>query len=177
VLEILVERIQEKQWQVASVAMALGVVALAGLVQSATRQRVWKDNPTLFAQMLLDAPLSYRAHWANGARLFEAGKPEQGENEMQIAIALFPRDADLREDLASRYFRAGLCVPAVPAFQGVLTIDPDRTTARMGLAACLLRQGDYRGAAAAARSGPGSTRGHPELERLAVVADSLAGTR
>ena len=177
VIEMVLERTPHTPWRLASVAVVGGIVVLAGLVQSADRQRIWKDNATFFAQMLVDAPLSYRAHWANGARLFEAGKPEQGEHEMRIAIALFPHDADLQEDLASRYFRAGLCVPAVPAFRSVLEIEPDRTTARMGLAACLLRQGDYRAAALAARSGPEWSRGNPELERLALVADSLAGAR
>ena len=40
---------------------ALWLVVLAGLVRSALRQPVWRDNQTLFAQTALDAPRSYKA--------------------------------------------------------------------------------------------------------------------
>jgi hypothetical protein len=174
-IEPIAERLQARRWELGALATAAGILVLAGAYRSAVRQRVWKDNPTLFAQMLVEAPLSYRAHWANGARLFQEGKPEQGEREMRTAITLFPHDADLIEDLATRYLRAGLCVPAVPAFRRVLEIDRDRDTARMGLVGCLLRQGDHRTAAIEARAGLRRGGSRAQFERLAFVADSLAG--
>jgi Flp pilus assembly protein TadD len=143
-------------------------------VRSAERQKVWRDNPTFFAQLLEDAPLSYRAHWARGAYLFDAGNKQEGEKELQLAIELFPHDPQLIEDLATRYLRAGFCGPAVPRFRQALEMAPERSAARVGLVACLLRDGDHRAAAAEARAGLryGTDM---NLVRLAQVADSLGG--
>lgn len=164
---------ESARWHRRAAAAALVVLVLAGTVRSALRQRVWRDNPTFFAQMLEDAPLSYRAHWARGAQLFDAGKKAEGELELRLAAELFPRDPDLIEDLASRYLRAGLCVPAVPRFRQVLEMVPDRSTARMGLVACLLRDGQHELAATEARAGLRFGADSAQLTRLAHIADSL----
>lgn len=162
-------------WRRLVAAGAVAAIVIAGTVKSANRQKVWRDNPTFFAQLLKDAPLSYRAHWARGAYLFDAGNKPEGEKELRIAVELFPLDPQLIEDLATRYLRAGFCAPAVPRFRQVLELVPDRSTSRVGLVACLLRDGDYGAAAAEARVGLRYGTDSMNLVRLAQVADSLGG--
>ena len=158
-------------------AAAVAVLLALGAWRSAVRQRVWRDNDTFFRQLILDAPLSYRAHWAQGAMRFEAGDKVGGEEAMRTAIALFPRDANLLEDLASRYLRAGMCEPAIPLFRDVLAIVPDRQTARMGLVACLMLRGRVEEASTEARGGLRFPDQGGQLRRLAHTADSLANAR
>lgn len=153
---------------------ALALLLATGAWRSAERQRVWKDNDTFFRQLVIDAPLSYRARWANGAMLFAAGQPALGEQEMRYAIALFPGNPDLLEDLAARYFRNGFCKPAEPLFRDALLLAPESETARMGLVACHLRGGRFREAAAEARAGLRFAPANAQMQRLARIADSLA---
>ena len=162
------------RWLRAVSFAVIGILVVVGTARSAARQRVWRDNPTFFAQLLEDAPLSYRAHWARGAQLFDAGKKPEGETELRLAVDLFPRDPDLLEDLANRYLRGGYCSPAIQRYRQVLAIVPDRSSARVGLVACLMKNGEHRAAAAEARTGLRFGRDSVQLNRLAHVADSLS---
>ena len=123
-------------------AAATTVVALA-VFRSATRQAVWRDNETLFAQTVIDAPRSYRAQFFYGQMLFQQGKRAEGERRLRQAIALNPTPSDVSplNYLATEYRDAGLCRQALPLYERALANDAARPDVRYGMAACLLAVG------------------------------------
>jgi len=129
----------------ARVALATAAAALvvAGAIRSSDRQRVWRDDTTLFAQMAEDAPLSYRAQFFYGQLLFQHGRRAEGERHLKLAIALNPTPSDVSplNYLATMYRDGGLCPQALPLYEQALTNDAARPDVRYGLAACLLATG------------------------------------
>jgi hypothetical protein len=121
---------------------ATTIVALA-VFRSATRQAVWRDNETLFAQTVIDAPRSYRAQFFYGQMLFQQGKRAEGERRLRQAIALNPTPSDVSplNYLATEYRDAGLCRQALPLYERALANDAARPDVRYGMAACLLAVG------------------------------------
>jgi hypothetical protein len=148
-------------WGVAVVLLALGTW------RSARRQLVWKDNATLFAQMVNDAPMAYRAHYLYGISLFEQGRPAEGERELRTAIALNDVDSDPRNYLATQYRMAKLYAQAIPLYREALRLRPTRPDSRYGLAHALLETGDLAGARAQVDSGlaGGQMKGYFEALR------------
>lgn len=126
-----------------ALAIAAAVLVVAGAVRSSDRQRVWRDDATLFAQTARDAPLSYRAQFFYGQLLFHDGKRAEGERHLKLAIALNPTPSDVSplNYLATLYRDAGLCPQAVPLYEQALANDAARPDVRYGLAACLLATG------------------------------------
>lgn len=126
-----------------ALATAVAVVVGAGAVRSSNRQRVWRDDETLFAQMVEDAPLSYRAQFFYGQLLFQRGRRAEGERHVKLAIALNPTPSDVSplNYLATQYRDAGMCPQALPLYQQALANDAARPDVRYGLAACLLATG------------------------------------
>jgi hypothetical protein len=161
-----------RQWRIAFAALLL-----AGLSWSARRQPVWKDNLTLFHQMTLDAPLSYRAHWQYGSLIFDQGQKEQGFREMQLADSLYHRDTGLLLEMARRLRNVGACPPAVPLYRRaieVTTSDQLRAGIRAVLIDCLLTENDFAGAKSEARRGQEALIMASEFKQLERTADSLA---
>ncbi|HVE77917.1 MAG TPA: tetratricopeptide repeat protein [Gemmatimonadaceae bacterium] len=158
----------------AGVALLAGLL-VAGVWRSADRQRVWRDNPTLFAQTVLDAPLSYNAHRLLAIELFRVHKDAQAEREMRVAMLLFDRDPVLFEDLAARYQLAGMCQHAVPLYEKAIALDPRRRKPRGYLADCLIQLGRFEEAAAAARAGLALPRKDARFDvLLRAASESLA---
>lgn len=126
-----------------ALASAAAVFVVAGVIRSSTRQRVWRDDTTLFAQMAEDAPLSYRAQFFYGQMLFQQGRLAEAERRLKVAIALNPTPSDVSplNYLATMYRDAGLCPQALPFYEQALANDDARPDVRYGLAACLLATG------------------------------------
>lgn len=168
--------------------VGIGVLLMLGASRSASRQRVWHDQATLWQQTLIDAPLSYRAHRAWAEVLFAGGAKGPGERHYREAIALYPVGWPAYVDLADRYRIAGQCYPAMELYKQALTLSPNVPAARASLVACLVHLGRYREAAAEARTGAALaleavgdprldsvlTRAHTTLTRYAEIADSAA---
>jgi hypothetical protein len=156
-----------------SAAVALGLILALGAAKSASRSRVWRNNDTFFAQIVEDAPLSYRAHHVHGMWLFEKGRRAEGEKHVRVAMAIFPHDAGPYADLADHYRFAGLCAPARELYERAIALGRLADRARMGLVVCLLHDGSYADAAAHARLGVSSGGFQVEqFRRLLAIADS-----
>ncbi|GAC1688611.1 MAG: tetratricopeptide repeat protein [Gemmatimonadaceae bacterium] len=159
------------------VAAVAAAVIIAGTVRSALRQRVWHDNDTLFAQMLVDAPQSYRARWAHAAYLFEQGDTLRGERELRKAITLFPYDGDPMMDLANKYRARLRCEPAEVLYRAVLNLNPVFTEARRSLAACLVWRGEFAAARQEAQTGLAYGYAASDFRILLAIADSALAVK
>jgi len=131
------------------------VLVLLGILRSATRSRVWRDDATLFAQTVQDAPRSYRAQFFYGQMLFAQGKPREGEQRLRLAISLNPTPSDVSplNYLATQYRIAGMCPQALPLYERALANDAGRPDVRYGLAECLFTTGRVSEARRLAREG------------------------
>ena len=148
--------------RLATVGVLMAVLA-AGVWRSAGRQRVWKDNETLFHQIVEDVPLSYRGHIALGGHYMETGRLHLAEKELRKAIHLFPVDPDGMDLLAGMYVANDMCAPAVPLLQKVLWMQEMRvqrlklgyntpmSVTRARLARCYAKTAQYDSARALAR--------------------------
>jgi protein O-mannosyl-transferase len=133
--------------RVAGIAWTALIAILAvGSWRSARRQVVWKDNQTLFAQMVQDSPMGYRAHYLYGTSLFAQGRMADGERELRMAIALNDVDSDPRNYLATQYRMGKLYAQSIPLYRDALRLNPYRPDSRYGLAHALLETGDLAGA-------------------------------
>ncbi|HTS89810.1 MAG TPA: hypothetical protein VMG41_15055 [Gemmatimonadales bacterium] len=150
-----------------------GILAAVATVASARRQMIWKDDDTLYRQTVLDAPLSYKAHWAWGSILFEHGKPHEAEQEYRIALDLYDRDPNLLVDLADHYLQAGYCRPAIPLYRRALAQAPVMWEARTNLTVCLVLSDSF--AAARQEATIKTARNDPDAARVMSVVDSAAG--
>lgn len=156
-----------------SAVAALAMVLALGVARSASRSLVWRSSDSFFGQIVEDAPLSYRAHYARGLWLFKKGRRAEGEKHLRLAIAMFPHDAGPYTELADAYRFAGMCAPASDLYRHVLELGMLVDRARLGLILCLLRDGNYTEAAAQARIGA-AAGGHQvaQFRRFLATADS-----
>ncbi len=134
-------------------AAGVAVILALGVTRSALREMAWHDLFTFWSQTVIDAPRSYRAHFAYASVLFDLEFKRTAEYEFRRTLALYPRawPADLA--LADHYREAGFCDPAVGFYEKVLAAAPQHTAARSSLIACLVYDGDYAEAVRRARLG------------------------
>jgi hypothetical protein len=134
------------EWRPASlrpVLVAGAALVLLGAWRSAVRQPVWKDNETLFAQTVVDAPRNYRAHWLYGLNLFEHGQREAAFKSLSTAIELYPNDASLYSDAGDLYRTDGHCEQSIPLYHQALMLNSQLPYTQSRLASCYMRLGDY----------------------------------
>lgn len=164
----------------ASVAAAVVFAALlaAGVVRSSSRNVVWRDNDTLLRQTVLDVPTSFRAHWMLAEQLTDAGETREGLDEMLLAVVLGRRnDPGLLSFAADRFRMANQCPRAMGMYRKALGIDPTLPELRFNASVCLLQLGKFGEARELAMQGLSSAANDPHLQRILVVADSLANPR
>lgn len=151
-----------------------GVVVLlsAGVWRSESRTQVWKDNETLFHQAVIDAPLSYRAHYMLGAWSFEKSRKRFGEAEYRRALTLFPYDPFLSYNTAEQYRKVGMCAQAVPFYRWTRGLDPNFPLGRAGYSQCLLEIGQYDEAKKVAYEAMSVGGELKQARRLVFLADS-----
>lgn len=120
-------------------AGALAALLALGIARSVSRNRVWVDNDTLFAQSVKDAPTSYRVHWLLGNYLLETGRKERGLPHLEQAFRLFPYDPMLPYVLADALRERGNCTVAIPLYEWAFELAPTTKGRQLGLSVCLLR--------------------------------------
>lgn len=120
--------------------VAYAVVALLvvlGLARSIDRQRVWKNNDVFFAQLLKDAPDSYRAHFLYGRLVGGYNRYGEMETQYKQAVKLFPYDITMTMAIASDYYRGGFCQPAVTLLEWSYSVEPLAVDGRYEYVQCL----------------------------------------
>jgi Flp pilus assembly protein TadD len=125
------------------------VLALLG-IRSLLRVDVWRDEASFVRALVHDAPESCRTHWALGSAAFTQGARGTGEAEMRRAVETCPGDAALAQDLGTRYFDAGLYVPADRYLTAAFRLDTLRSGAVVMAVLARLRAGSVDSAVALA---------------------------
>ncbi len=132
---------------------ALTLLVLAGMVASARRQRTWATPHTHALTLLLDAPLSYRAHHGIAGLLWADRQYEASEREYRRALELYPGGFTVARDLADHLRLQARCGDAIPLYQQALRNAPALTEIRSSYIACLMYEGRYEVARSQARIG------------------------
>jgi len=121
--------------------VAVTVVAVLFAARSIQRATIWQTNDGFFAQLMADAPNSFRSHWASGHFAFEQGDSALGERELLTAVRLNPAHPQLLEDFGRLYSSTGRYEPAIPLLSQAVAIDSTRLSAALPLALALARTG------------------------------------
>ena len=79
----------------AAAAAGLAAVLALATARTATRAPVWRDNVTLFNQIVLDAPGSYRADWVASGLAYTAGDSGRGELLMRRGLRIYGGNAGM----------------------------------------------------------------------------------
>jgi hypothetical protein len=155
------------------VTTVTAVLTTFGVVRSATRTTIWRDDATLLAAATSETPRSYRPWYLEGQRRVRTGQVAQAEAPLLRAVSLFPDDYGALSLLGDVYRRQDRCGRAVPLLERALLVYPDGADARANLAACLIGMGRF--ADARQQASEGERRGiEPQAFRaLNRLADSL----
>ena len=150
-------------------------VVLAGVVRSAARLPVWRNNQVLYAATIRDAPESYWA-WRNYAGdLVLQDRPEEARAAYARSLGLFDRDPTVFDDAAGLERREGRCDRSLPLLDRALALDPERHQTAARLIGCLVTLGAFDSARAVARER--MARGHEEFRSLLSLVDSADRAR
>lgn len=104
-------------------ALVWGLVVALGFGRTVTRNEVWSDSQTFFANLVEDAPGSFRSLWTEGVLKFDSGQLEEGEALLREAVMVHPLHPSLWSDLGFRMARMGRFGEAADYFEISFRLD------------------------------------------------------
>lgn len=125
----------------AAVAVA-AVLTLALAVASHRRAAVWRDDGTLWRDVLATYPDTPKAHEYLAFHLAEQGDGPGALAHMEEAARLEPESASLHLNLGALYGNLGRHAEARAAFERCVRADPDSVEAHTNLGLALARAGE-----------------------------------
>jgi tetratricopeptide (TPR) repeat protein len=142
----------------ASPVLVVLLVAAALAVTTHARNRVWRDELTLWSDAAAKAPHKARPHNNRGMALEELGRVADAEAAFREAIAAEPMNVPARINLSRIYGTHGRFADAVQVLDEAERIEPANPTVLHNLGSAWLALGDTTRAASyyqrAARAGP-----------------------
>jgi len=105
-------------------AVCILVVCLYSF-ETINRNADWKDDYTLFTDMVKKSPDGAAPHTALGYALFKKGLTDQAIEHYQIASRLNPHYIDAPLNLGLAYMKKGLIDEAIEQYQIALKLNPD----------------------------------------------------
>jgi hypothetical protein len=118
-------------------AGAVLVLLALGIGRSVGRNRVWKDNETLFRQGVVDSPRNYRMHWLLGYHLRTTNRDAEGLSHLEQAFRLFPYDPIPPYMVANGLRERGNGPTAVTLYRWAFELSPALRRYQLGLSICL----------------------------------------
>jgi Flp pilus assembly protein TadD len=152
----------------------VSLVVLLGVVRSASRETVWRNDYQLWTMSVKDAPRSFRVSHAVGDLLFLNGRTQEAIRIYDRAIEESVTPWKIRDDFARRLHEVGDDSAAVVQLRLSLAEKPDQPVAQIELATALIGEGDYAGARSVIERSIDSGDNAPVLGQLEYVADSAA---
>ena len=147
--------------------VAVSLLVAAG-VRSVGRNAAWRSQAAFFDHLLRDAPTTYRAQYVTSRYYFGERRYADAERAARTALALYPDDPRIHEQLGQVLRVEGRCGDALPVLDAGLALEPDGTVLRSRLIECALATGDTARARAVADAGVrrGLSEFRQTLERL-----------
>ncbi|MGK2961899.1 MAG: hypothetical protein ACSLFK_07090 [Gemmatimonadaceae bacterium] len=147
------------------VVAAVTMVLVLGVARSSTRNVVWRNNDSLFAQTVEDAPRSARAHMMLAQWYIDRGAVRNAVAETTLALLVGSKsDSQLFAFSGDIFHMSGKCDLASRLYVHSLALRRDQPRVRLNAAICR----DI-----SARSKGSSTPGERWLVRIAQVPDSM----
>lgn len=119
------------------VATAVIILALAGATWQ--RNRVWRSEISLWADVTRKSPGKSRPWYNLGTHLTDSGKPAEAIAPLMQAVNLDPQFADAWHNLGRAYLLTDRLADALPPLRAAVKLDPEMDNAAVNLAAALLR--------------------------------------
>jgi Flp pilus assembly protein TadD len=126
---------------------ALAAFLLAALVVlyaggTVARNRVWKDNYTLFTDTVKKSPDGAIPHNMLGTALATTGRRAEAMDHYQIAVKLDPNNASVHSNIGFAYIESGQMQTAVEYLETAVRIEPFNGLFRNNLALAHFRLGE-----------------------------------
>ena len=155
---------------------ACAALVILGILRSAERQRVWRNEPYFAVRSVQDAPRSFRTQRGYGDVLFAIDKPGLALEAYRRAIALSPPGQAwrVRNNLARWFRMTGERAQEVVELRASLASEPAQGDSRGYLVTALLALGQYGDAASEADSALARGGSATVFGALRAVADSAA---
>jgi Flp pilus assembly protein TadD len=126
------------------VAVAAGIVALAGCLVCAWRQLgYWRDGQTLFRHALAVTADNGPAHDGLGTALLDMGRPSEALREYRESVRLQPDSPDAQLNLASALLDTGHPEDSLGHFEAALRAWPSNARTHQGYGCSLFRLGRF----------------------------------
>lgn len=131
-------------------ALAAGMAAIVVLaavltVATARRNRVWRDDLTLFADVTAKSPVGEIPNGMMGLALMRAGRYDESIPYLRLALEANPDSGRARLQLGHSLLKAGRAQEALPELERVMRQEPDPEIL-VDLAEACLATGDLDGA-------------------------------
>ncbi|MBI2982134.1 MAG: tetratricopeptide repeat protein [Deltaproteobacteria bacterium] len=123
--------------------LSMGIIILPLSMATYQRNRIWKDELTLWQDVVRKAPYKARGYNNLGNAYDAKGRPEEAIREYQAALQLKPDYADAHNNLGLAYKNQGRWEEAILKFQIALRIQPDLVEAHNNLGNTYKDQGRW----------------------------------
>lgn len=108
------------------------------------RNKVWKNNFTLWYETVKATPNSARAHLNLGNVYYKANLLDKAIEENRIALTLYPDSYYVFNNVGNIYLKKGLVDEAIKAYKIAIDIAPDKALAYSNLAVAYAKKDQYK---------------------------------
>lgn len=121
--------------------LLLGLMVVVLVARTNDRNQVWKDEVTLWTDVVTQSPGNDRGHSNLGTALAFRGASGPAVVEFNRALALNPQNLKARFNLGVTYFGNGWTEKAIEHYRLVLALDPEHAPAWYNLGVAYARLG------------------------------------
>jgi tetratricopeptide (TPR) repeat protein len=125
------------------VALAVGLVVACFAAATYQRNFVWKDEVTLWSDVVKKSPRRARAHLGLGVAYEDQKRLDEAVEEYRTAYTLKPDFAEAHNNLGNIYKDQGRLDEAVREYQTAITIDPEHAKAYYNIGLIYYKQGRF----------------------------------
>lgn len=178
-----VNRFELNLYKATAAFLVLVIIPLS--TASYLRNRVWKDEITLWGDVVSKSPINPRARVNLGFAYAQAGVFDKAEEHYRFVLQINPISAEAHNGLGDLYYKTGRIPEAIAAYSRSLTTNPDNPYVHYNLAVLYVRNGRIAEATgelqAAIKLRPDYPEAHNNLANIYLMAgnidEAIAGYR